>query len=44
VVADSLKLQTGVVEHGLFLGMATIVVVGKASGAVDVLHRPATVG
>lgn len=42
-VADSIKLQTGVVEHGLFLGMASTVVVGKASGGVDVLHRPAPV-
>lgn len=43
-VADSIKLQTGIVEHGLFLGMATTVLVGKASGNVDVLHRPAPVG
>jgi ribose 5-phosphate isomerase A len=43
LVADSLKVQTGVVEHGLFIGIATVVVVGKASGDVDVLRRPAVV-
>jgi ribose 5-phosphate isomerase A len=43
LVADSIKLQTGVVEHGLFLGMASLVVVGKANGRVDILHRPAPV-
>jgi ribose 5-phosphate isomerase A len=43
LVADSIKLQTGVVEHGLFLGMASVVVVGKASGGIDILHRPAPV-
>jgi ribose 5-phosphate isomerase A len=36
----SIKVQTGVVDHGLFLGMATAVVVGKKSGGVEVLHRP----
>lgn len=41
-VADSIKLQTGVVEHGIFLDMTSMVVVGKASGNVDVLHRPAS--
>lgn len=41
LVADSIKTQTGVVDHGLFLGIATTVVVGKSSGTVDVLHRPA---
>ena len=43
LIADSIKLQTGVVEHGLFLGMASMVVVGKVSGEVDILHRPAPV-
>jgi ribose 5-phosphate isomerase A len=42
LVADSIKLQTGVVEHGLFLGLASTVIVGKAGGQIDVLHRPAT--
>lgn len=41
LVADAIKVQTGVIEHGLFLGVATTVVVGKAAGGVDVLHRPA---
>lgn len=43
-VADAIKLQTGVVEHGLFLGIATMVIVGRASGGVEVLTRPAAVG
>jgi ribose 5-phosphate isomerase A len=43
LVADSIKVQTGVVEHGLFLGMATTVIVGKESGGVDMLRRPAAV-
>ncbi len=38
-VAGELKAQTGVVEHGLFLHIATSVVVGTASG-VEVLSRP----
>jgi ribose 5-phosphate isomerase A len=41
LVADTIKTQTGVVEHGLFLGLATAVVVGKSNGKVDLLHRPA---
>lgn len=36
----SIKGVTGVVEHGLFLGMATTIVVGTASGDVEVLSRP----
>jgi ribose 5-phosphate isomerase A len=39
VLADEVKRQTGVVDHGLFLGMASAVVVGRASGQVDVLAR-----
>jgi ribose 5-phosphate isomerase A len=38
-VATSIKSQTGVVEHGLFLGLATSVVMGTADGDVSVLHR-----
>lgn len=34
-----LKSQVGVVEHGIFLAMATIVVVGLANGSVQVLQR-----
>ncbi len=37
-VADAIKLETGVVEHGLFLGIAALVVVGKADGGVEVLE------
>jgi ribose 5-phosphate isomerase A len=39
---NQIKLQTGVIEHGLFLNMATTVIVGKPSGDIDVLQRPAT--
>jgi ribose 5-phosphate isomerase A len=38
-VAEAIKLQTGVVEHGLFLGMAATVVVGVGSGQAEVLTR-----
>jgi ribose 5-phosphate isomerase A len=38
-IADAVKLATGVVDHGYFLGMASIVVVGKPSGEVEVLTR-----
>jgi ribose 5-phosphate isomerase A len=37
-VAQSIKLQTGVVDHGLFLGMANLVVVGTSRGDVEVLE------
>lgn len=37
-VARSIKLQTGVVDHGLFLGMAHSVIVGTASGEVETLE------
>ncbi|HLJ69493.1 MAG TPA: ribose-5-phosphate isomerase RpiA [Chloroflexota bacterium] len=36
-VARQIKLVTGVVEHGLFLGMAAAVIVGTAAGGVQVL-------
>lgn len=32
-LADALKRITGVVDHGLFLGMARTVIIGKAKGA-----------
>jgi len=38
-LASQLKALTGVVEHGLFLGLATRVVVGLADGSVDVRLR-----
>lgn len=38
-LAEAIKLQTGVVDHGLFLGMASIVIVGKDDGTVDILTR-----
>jgi ribose 5-phosphate isomerase A len=40
VLATRLQAMPGVVDHGLFLGMATIVVVAHTNGAVT-LHRPA---
>ena len=38
--AAALKSLPGVVEHGLFLGMADEVVVGHADGRVERLARP----
>ena len=38
-IAGSIKALTGVVEHGLFRGMARQVLVGKPTG-VDVIDRP----
>jgi ribose 5-phosphate isomerase A len=34
-----LLMTPGVVDHGLFLGMATTVLVGRSDGKVDVLTR-----
>lgn len=36
---QQVKLLPGVVEHGLFLGMAERVLLGRADGGVDVLER-----
>ena len=36
-LADGIKRQTGVVDHGLFLGMAPTVIVGLEGGSVEVL-------
>jgi ribose 5-phosphate isomerase A len=38
-LAGRLKALSGVVEHGLFLGLATRVVVGKADGSVEIRER-----
>lgn len=38
-LAQQLKAITGVVEHGLFLGLATRVVIGKADGSLDIRLR-----
>jgi len=35
-LAGAIKLTTGVVDHGYFLGMASLVVIGKTSGDVEV--------
>jgi ribose 5-phosphate isomerase A len=40
-LADALKATVGVVEHGLFLGMADEVLLGRDDGGVDAL-RPST--
>lgn len=37
--ADAFKRTTGVVEHGLFLGIASKVVIGNAEGGLDFLER-----
>jgi ribose 5-phosphate isomerase A len=41
-LAQAIKLQTGVVDHGLFLGMADLVVVGTAGGAVEIMEAERT--
>jgi ribose 5-phosphate isomerase A len=38
-LADEIKLQPGVVEHGLFLGMAERALLGEAGGGVRELSR-----
>jgi len=38
--ASELLGVTGVVEHGLFLNMATVCLVGKPDGTVDAIKRP----
>lgn len=38
-LGDRIKLQSGVVEHGLFLGMADQVAVGDPAGDLTVLRR-----
>ncbi|HEX6508611.1 MAG TPA: ribose-5-phosphate isomerase RpiA [Chloroflexota bacterium] len=39
-VAREIKLQTGVVDHGLFLGMAALVVIGTDDGEIELLEAP----
>lgn len=38
-ISDRLLRITGVVEHGMFLGMATSVIVAKKDGGILVLHK-----
>jgi len=38
-LATEIKLQAGVVDHGVFLGMTTAVIVGQKNGAVEELAR-----
>jgi ribose 5-phosphate isomerase A len=38
-LATAVKLLTGVVEHGLFLGLADTVLLGRPDGGVDLLVR-----
>ena len=40
-LAAALNALPGVVEHGLFIGMAGTVVLGHADGTTEVLLRPA---
>lgn len=40
VLARELKATVGVVEHGLFLGMADLALLGTADGGVERLERP----
>jgi ribose 5-phosphate isomerase len=40
-LARALKATVGVVEHGLFLGMADEVLLGRDDGGVDVLRARA---
>jgi ribose 5-phosphate isomerase A len=39
-LAAALTAIPGVVEHGLFIGIASSVVVGRADGSAEVLYRP----
>jgi ribose 5-phosphate isomerase A len=39
-LAAALKATLGVVEHGLFLGMADEVILGRSDGSVRLLRRP----
>lgn len=39
-LAQALDLLPGVVEHGLFVGIADAVLVGRADGEADLLRRP----
>jgi ribose 5-phosphate isomerase A len=39
-LATALNAIPGVVEHGLFIDMATSAVIGRPDGSVDVLYRP----
>ena len=39
VLADAVKVTTGVVEHGLFLNMASEVILGQDDGSVEILRR-----
>jgi len=41
-VARALKEMPGVVEHGLFIGLARLAVVGKGNSAVEIPRKPAT--
>ncbi|CAN6248057.1 unnamed protein product [Urochloa humidicola] len=38
-ISDSLLRITGVIEHGMFLGMATTVIVANRDGTVTLLHK-----
>jgi ribose 5-phosphate isomerase A len=39
-LGDALKATVGVVEHGLFIGLADEALLGKPDGQVEVMTRP----
>ncbi len=39
-VTRELQEMTGVVDHGLFLGLAHTVLVAEADGTIEVINRP----
>jgi ribose 5-phosphate isomerase A len=38
-IGSELRFMPGIVEHGLFLNMASVVVVGKADGVVELTRK-----
>ncbi|MBW4083390.1 ribose-5-phosphate isomerase RpiA [Paenibacillus sp. S150] len=38
-LAESLQNITGVVEHGLFIGIAAVAIIGKKDGSIEVIER-----
>jgi ribose 5-phosphate isomerase A len=39
-LGEALKATVGVVEHGLFIGLADEALLGKPDGQVEVMTRP----
>ncbi|MNY79535.1 Ribose-5-phosphate isomerase A [compost metagenome] len=38
-LAASLQNITGVVEHGLFIGIAALAIIGKQDGSIEIIER-----